>query len=160
MERPSFICYWIGHTAKNGPYGFKSKHLSFFCGLCLYAGYWDIVSIFRKCHLGNFEQINFSRNWRNQVHSQVIIKQKFRLKALICFWVFLTIFFLTVYDMVSKFFNFSLTVMKLILATHQTPKSIAWQSKCGPKKFFWCNYNWFYFKKSFLVSNWAILQFT
>ena len=33
--------------------------------------------------------------------------------------------FLTVYDMVSKFFNFSLTVMKLILATHQTPKSTA-----------------------------------
>ena len=49
------------HTAENGPSGFKSKNLNFFFGLCLYAGYWVIFSIFRKCHLGNFEQIKFKK---------------------------------------------------------------------------------------------------
>jgi len=29
----------VEHTAENGPSGFKSKHLNFFFGLCLYAGY-------------------------------------------------------------------------------------------------------------------------
>ena len=47
------------HTAENVPSGFKLKLLNFFFGLCLYAGYWAIFSIFRKCHLGNFEQIMF-----------------------------------------------------------------------------------------------------
>jgi len=41
----------IIHTAENGPSGYKPKHLNFFCGLCLYAGYWVIFSIFRNCHL-------------------------------------------------------------------------------------------------------------
>ena len=47
------------HTAENVPSGFKLKLLNFFFGLCLYAGYWAIFSIFSKCHLGNFEQIMF-----------------------------------------------------------------------------------------------------
>ena len=47
------------HSAENGPSGFRSKHLNFFFELCLYAGYWVEFSIFRKCHLRNFEQINF-----------------------------------------------------------------------------------------------------
>ena len=47
------------HTAENGPSGFKSKHLNFFCGIYLSAVHRVIISIFRKCHLGNFEQINF-----------------------------------------------------------------------------------------------------
>ena len=48
-----------GHTVENEPLGFKSKQLNFFFGIYLYAVYWVIISVFRKCHSGNFEQIHF-----------------------------------------------------------------------------------------------------
>ena len=46
----------ITHSAINGPSGFKSKHLNFFCRRC----YRVKILIFRKCHLGNFPQIHFN----------------------------------------------------------------------------------------------------
>ena len=46
----------ITHTAVNGPSGFKSKHLNFFCRRC----YRVKILILRKCHLGNFPQIHFN----------------------------------------------------------------------------------------------------
>ena len=82
------------HSAENGPSGFRSKHLNFFFELCLYAGYWVEFSIFRKCHLRNFEQINFQEIVEFKYINRSKIKQKFHFKTLICFfWGFWRYFF-------------------------------------------------------------------
>ena len=58
------------------------------------------------------------------MHSQVFNKTKISFQDFILLLLGLLTIFLTVYDMVSKFYYFSLTVMKLIVAKNQTPKSI------------------------------------
>ena len=90
---------------------------------------------FQKMPLREFWANQFLRNGRNQVHSQVlnsikILFENFNLLLL----VFFDGIFLTLYDMVSNFFYFSLTVKKLIVAKNQTPKSTVWLSKCSSLK--------------------------
>ena len=59
--------------------------------------------------------------------------------------------------MVSKFYYFSLTVMKLTVEKNQTPKS----KYIRPEKvFFDVIFIDFTSKSLFLGSNWAIIQFT
>ena len=49
----------IPHTVENALSGFKSKNLNFFFGIYLYAVY--LISIFRKCYLGNFQKSIFKK---------------------------------------------------------------------------------------------------
>ena len=77
----------ITHTAVNGPSGFKSKHLNFFCRRC----YRVKILILRKCHLGNFPQIHFNpiiyKGWGD-------LDLCILLKTLSCFlWIFYNICF-------------------------------------------------------------------
>ena len=76
-----------------GPSGFQSKHLNFFFRRYWYAVYWVIISIFRKCHLGNLPQIHFKDITEMKCIYRSTIKRKISFKDMWFFCFFLTIFF-------------------------------------------------------------------
>ena len=86
------------------------------------------VNFFFGIYLYAWSQSQFSENATQGILSKSIFKKLQKS--------FLTIQFLTVYDIVSKFFNFSLTVVKRIVAKNQTPRATACLSKQGQKSLF------------------------
>ena len=129
----TYILCWksktiITHTAINGPSGFKSKHLNFFCRRC----YRVKILIFRKCHLGNFPQIHFNPIKAGGSRSM------YSLKTLSCFlWIFYNICF-HINGRDPQFCNLSWTVKRHIVVKIKVQSQLPdWLDTAWKSLFVW-----------------------